>query len=113
MNAIQRVSITPAPMSPELVKSLYDSMTDEGKDQFVDGFHPEDHDKVRRAINRPVGWFIPQWDRKHVKFVRYNPDTADRASRRDNYIPVYSEIECYDDEMLSIAAMNSILEEIQ
>lgn len=110
---LEKVSIKPAPMTPALVQHLYDAMTDEGKAAFLNGFHPDDHETVRRLISRPVGWFIPHWDNKHVKFVRYNPDTADRASRRDNYIPVYAEVECYDDEFLSVAAMESILAEAE
>ena len=49
--SIKKVSITPAPMSAELVKSLYEAMTDEGKEKFVDGFHPDYHATVRQIIN--------------------------------------------------------------
>ena len=113
MLKIQKVSIKPAPMSTELVKRLYDAMTEAGKDEFLTGFHPDDHATVRQLINRPVGWFIPHntHENKYVKFVGYNPDPADRASRRDYYIPVWTEVECQEDQWMSIAVMNRILRE--
>lgn len=106
----KRVSIKPAPMSVELVKRLYDTMTEEGKAMFVDGFHPDDQEMVRKAINRPVGWLIPhtEWTDtecvgKYVKYVAYNPDTADRASRRDTYKPVWKDVGFTDDAIMKVS----------
>ena len=102
----KRVSIKPAPMSVELVKRLYDTMTEEGKAIFVDGFHPDDQEMVRKAINRPVGWLIPcygEMGTKFMKYVPYNADTADRASRRDTYKPVWKDVGFTDDAIMKVS----------
>ena len=113
MSKKNRISINPAPMSPELVKNLYESMTEEGKEIFVSGFHIDDREEVRRIIERPIGWFVPV-DQKHVQFVAYNRDTAHRSKYRDNYIGVYTDAvyQKLSSDYLSVKAMESILEEI-
>ena len=43
-------------------------------------------------MKRPIGWIID-----HEIFLTWNYDTADRASRRPNYVPIYS----VDDPLLN------------
>lgn len=47
---IETINITPAPMSIENAIELYDMLADEGKADFIECFHIDDQDVLRKAL---------------------------------------------------------------